>query len=258
MIKRIFKLSLIGVVVLSMFACKPDRSFDAGFTSMYILQKNKTIDGVDVPHFAPYFTVTANRALTSYNISSYIYNEAEDRNDSTFYPLQWQSATNSGIFTYYSPVNLEKYPWTSDTSKIVKGPYKMVVRNAEGEEKSSSVYMKDMSLNPILGAVKIKRARYYPGQHLTVEIEPVTNAQYYALSIAPYSQPEYRALINAESYETSTTTVEIGTNLINQYDDGQKFVIRAVASNLKGLLRESSQIIIEMGKEGAEYVADVK
>lgn len=256
--KRILKLSLVGVVALSMFACKPDRSFDAGFTSMYILQKNKIVDGVDIPQFAPYFTVSANRALTTYNIYSYTYNAAEDRNDTTFYPLQWQSATNTGIYTYYSPVNIEKYPWTTDTAKITKGPYRLTVRNTDGEEKVNSIYLDGLSLANVLGPVKIKRARYYPGQHLTVEIEPVTNAVKYALSIAPYDQPDYRALINADSYETSSTTVEIGTNSINRFDDGQKFVIRAVASTQTGLLRESSQIIIQMGKEGAEYTADVK
>lgn len=251
------KFAMMGVAILSMFACKPDRDFDAGFTSIYVLQKNTTINGVDVPQFAPYFTVGSNRVLTSYNIYSYVYNEAEDRNDTTFYPLQWQSATNTGMYTYYSPVNLEKYPWTTDTCKISDGPYTLTVRNSDGQEKVSSIYMHGLKMDSILGAVNIKSVRYYPGQHVTISVAPVNNAEVYAISIAPHSQPNYRALIAAEYYNTDNV-IEIGTNLINQYDDGQKFVLRAVASNGAGLLRESSDIIIEMGKEGAQYTADIK
>lgn len=248
---------MIGAVVLSMFSCKPDREFEANFTSIFVMQQNKNINGVDVPYFAPYFTVSSNRVLASYNVYSYIYNEAEDRNDTTFYPLQWQSATNSGIYTYYSPINLERYPWTSDTTQIADGPYKLTVKNTDGQEETASIFMDQLALEPLLGDVKIKKVQYYPGQHVTITIAPVENAKIYGISLSPIDQPHYRVLMNGDTY-IFDKEVQIGTNRLNQYDDGQKFILRAIASNQAGLIRESSQIVIEMGKEGAEYTADVK
>lgn len=255
--KKIRNFSLIGVALLSMFACKPDNDFNAAFTSIYVMQQNKTIDGVDVPQFAPYFTVRANRTLLSYNVKSYTSDVHTGVVDTTYYPLQWQSATNTGVYNFYSPINQQSYPWTSDASKISSGPYILTVKDANGNTFENRVSMTGLKLDSVLGPVKIVDAKYYPGQHFRVTIAPTQRALNYGLSIAPYDQPNYRELIYAEPL-AADKYIQLGTNVINNFDDGQKFVLRAVASNGTGVLRESSQIVIELGKEGAEYVADIK
>lgn len=255
--RKIRNLALASVAILSMFACKPDHDFNAGFTSIYVMQQNKSINGEDVPHFAPYFTVSANRALLSYEVKSYITDINTGVSDTTYYPLQWQSATNTGVYNFYSPINLEKYPWVTDPSKISAGPYILTVKDANGKTFQNSIDLDGLKLDSILGKVNIVNARYIPGTHLKVKIAPVTRATGYLFSIAPYDQPNYRELIYADPV-TDGKYIDLATNMINRFDDNQKFVFRVVASNGTGLLRESSQIVVTMGKEGAEYEADIK
>ncbi len=255
--KKIRNFALIGIVLLSMFACKPDNDFNAAFTSIYVIQQNKSINGEDVPHFAPYFTVSANRTLLSYEVKSYVTDINTGVSDTTYYPLQWQSATNTGVYNFYSPINLEKYPWVADPTKISEGPYILTVKDANGHTFENRVSMMGLKLDSILGPVKIVDAKYYPGQHFRVTIAPTQRAVNYGLSIAPYDQPNYKELIYSEPL-SADKYIQIGTNVINRFDDGQKFVMRAVASNGTGVIRESSPIVITMGKEGAEYVADIK
>lgn len=255
--KKIRNFALVGVALLSMFACKPDREFNAGFTSIYVLQQNKTINGEDVPHFAPYFTVSANRTLLSYEVKSYITDINTGVSDTTYYPLQWQSSNNRGEYNFYSPVNLEKYPWVTDPTKISSGPYILTVKDANGSTFQNRIDINGLKMDSILGKVNIVSARYVPGTHLKVTIEPVTRATGYLFSIAPYDQPNYRELMYADPL-SSGKYIDLATNRINSYDDNQKFVFRVVASNGNGLLRESSPIVITMGKEGAEYEADIK
>lgn len=255
--KKIRNFALLGVTLLSMFACKPDNDFNAAFTSIYVMQQNKTINGEDVPLFAPYFTVQSNRALLSYNVKSYTTDKQTGVADTTYYPLQWQSATNTGVYNFYSPINQQNYPWTSDVKKISSGPYILTVKDANGKSFENRVSMDGLKLDSILGPVNIVEAKYYPGQHFRVTIAPTTRALSYGLSIAPYDQPNYRQLIATDPVSAGEY-IQLGTNIINHFDDGQKFVLRAVASNGTGVLRESSQIVITLGKEGAEYVADIK
>lgn len=257
MIKRLRNFALVGIAILSMFSCKPDDDFSAAFTSIYVMQQNKNIDGIDVPHFAPYFVVSSNRYLLSYEVKTYVTDQETGISDTTYYPLQWQSATNTGIYNFYSPINLEKYPWVTDTKKISSGPYILTVKDADGNTFTNRVDMDGLKLDSILGPVQIVDARYVPGTHCRISIAPVDNAENYAMSIAPYDQPNYRQLIYAEPVSAGKY-IDLATNIINHYDDGQKFVMRAIASNGAGLIRESSPVIIQLGKEGAEYTADIK
>lgn len=254
--KKIRNFTLLGIAILSMFACKPDRHFEAGYTSIYVIQENRVVDGDTVPYYAPYFVMQSNEMLNTYRVYSTLYDPVTDITDTLNYPIIWQSATNTGIFTYYANINHSKYPWLSaDQAALgITGPYNMEVYNVGGEKVTNQISITGLDIDT-LGAVKINHAQYVPGQYLSIKVYPVENAVMYALSISPVDQPQYREIFSASNYENSNL-VQIRTNDLNRFDDGQKFIIRVVASNAERLVRESKPIKIELGKEELEYTAE--
>ncbi|MBP3419278.1 MAG: hypothetical protein J6K74_01635 [Marinifilaceae bacterium] len=254
--KKIRNFALLGVAILSMFACKPDRHFEAAYTSIYVIQEDRVVDGDTVPYYAPYFVMQSNEMLNTYRVYSVQKDANAEITDTLNYPIIWQSATNTGVFTYYANIKHSKYPWLSAEEAALNmiGPYNMEVYNIAGEKFTNQISINGLDIDT-LGAVKINHAQYIPGQYLSIKVYPVENAVMYALAISPEDHPQYREIFSASNYENSNL-IQVRTNDLNRFDDGQKFIIRVIASNAERLVRESKPIVIEMGKEELEYTAE--
>ncbi len=256
--RRISLLILSGVLLVMMISCKPDKSYKVTWAGQWFIQTDSILNGDTIPLFAPYFTIQSNRMLSSYSLWCVSYDALGIEADTLYFPLLWQSVTNTGVYTYYSNFSSTGYPHMT-VDRVTTGPYTITGYSTSGQSFTNTLYFNDVVIDEenLLGPVKLTRCQYIAGTALSLYCERVANAYMYVFVVSTNEAPDYRFLLDNDMTDNSgydTDDMLVRTSQLNYYEDGTKFTVRIGAvDKCMRILRESRGVTITVGEDYSEY-----